>query len=312
MSNQFLITENAPDFFISRLQAIGYEVDYKPNIAIEELEKIIDSYKGILIRSRIILNRQLLEKGTRLKYILRPGSGLDIIDVLTAQKNNIQIINSPEGNRDAVAEHALALLLGLMHNIPKAFNELSGLKWTRKENVGTELGGKTIGIIGFGNTGSAFAKRLESFNVTILAYDKYKTGFGNSFVKEADQSIIFDQADIISFHIPLTTETSYLVSDEYLKMFAKPVYLINTSRGKILKTSALINALNVERVTGAALDVFENECFDILNEQEIKELQDLISTNRVILTPHIAGLTIQSEIKIYSVLLDKLELQKNL
>lgn len=310
MNNKFLITEKAPEFFINGLTLLGYNIDYKPNITIEELEITISGYIGILIRSRIILNKVLLEKATQLKYILRPGSGLDIIDVATAKKNKIQIISSPEGNRDAVAEHALALLLGLLNNIPKAFNELSSLQWTRKENIGIELGGKTIGIIGYGNTGSAFAQRLQSFNVNILAYDKYKTGFENSYVKEVKQDEIFKQADIVSFHIPLTHETSFLVCDEYLKKFAKPIYLVNTSRGKILETRALINALNAGKVIGAVLDVLENECFNTLKQQEKIDLQDLISTGRVIITPHIAGLTVESEIKIFSVLLDKLELQR--
>jgi D-3-phosphoglycerate dehydrogenase / 2-oxoglutarate reductase len=310
MNNKFLITEKAPYFFINRLILLGYDVDYKPDITPEELENTIADYNGILIRSRIILNQHLLNIARQLKYILRPGSGLDIIDIETAREHKIHIINSPEGNRDAVAEHALALLLGLLNHIPKAFIELSSMQWTRKENIGTELGGKTIGIIGYGNTGSAFAHRLQSFNVTILAYDKYKTGFGNSYVKEVTQDEIFNQSDIVSFHIPLTPETSFLVCDEYLNMFVKHVYLINTSRGKILNTRALINAINSGKVKGAVLDVLENEFFETLNKKEKIDIQDLISTGKVIITPHIAGLTVESEIKIFSVLLDKLEFQK--
>ena len=310
MNSNFLITEKAPEFFTNGLISLGYIVDYKPYITFEELENSISGYIGILIRSRIILNEQLLSKATQLKFILRPGSGLDIIDLATAKKNKIQIINSGEGNKDAVAEHAVALLLGLLNNIPKSFKELSSLQWTRKENIGIELGGKTVGIIGYGNTGSAFAQKLQSFNVNILAYDKYKTGFDNKYVKESRQDEIFKHADIVSFHIPLTHETSFLICNEYLKKFEKPIYLINTSRGKILKTRALINSINSGNIIGAALDVFENEDFDKLTEQETLDIQDLISTGKVILTPHIAGLTIESEIKIFSVLLDKLELQR--
>jgi len=309
MRNKFLITEKAPEFFIDRLKLLGYDIDYKPNIPPEDLENIIAGYEGILIRSRIILNHDLLKKAQKLKYILRPGSGLDIINIEAAYHFKIQIINSPEGNRDAVAEHALALLLGLFHNIPKAFRELSSLHWTRKENIGTELGGKTIGIIGYGNTGSAFAQRLKSFNVTILAYDKYINGFGNSYVNEVKQEEIFKSADIVSFHIPLSDETKFLVCGNYLKNFIRPIYLINTSRGKILETGALVTALQNGRVLGAVLDVFENEYFNTLSKQEKNDLLALVSTGKVILTPHIAGLTNESEIKIFSVLLDKLELQ---
>ena len=308
MEKSFLITEQAPDFFISGLKLLGFDVDYKPKITLAELRDTIVDYTGILIRSRITLNQDLLKKAINLKYILRPGSGLDIIDVKTAGSLNIQIINSPEGNRDAVAEHALALLLGLLNNIPKAFKELSDLKWTRKENIGNELGGKTIGIIGYGNTGSAFAERLKSFNVSVLAYDKYKKGFGNSYVKEVQPEEIFKNVDVVSFHIPLTDETQYLVCDSYLKKFKKPVYLINTSRGKILETKALISAMQTGSIMGAVLDVFENEDFNTLSEQEKNELLTLIASGKVILTPHIAGLTHESENKIFTILLDKLEL----
>jgi D-3-phosphoglycerate dehydrogenase len=306
MNNKFLITEKSPDFFIQNLIKLGFEVEYRPDISLSVLENEIENYIGILIRSRITLTNQLLEKAIRLKYILRPGSGLDIIDVETAIKKNIQIINSPEGNRDAVAEHAAALLLGLLNNIPKAFNELSALKWTRRENIGTELSEKTIGIIGYGNTGSAFAQRLQSFNVKILAYDKYKSGFENSFVKEASQQEIFENADILSLHIPLTEETTYMICKDFLKNFKKPIILINTSRGKIVHTRELINALKSGKVTFAALDVLENENFASLTNQEQSDIQDLVSTNKVILTPHIAGLTYQSEIKIFSILIEKL------
>jgi D-3-phosphoglycerate dehydrogenase / 2-oxoglutarate reductase len=305
-----MITEIAPDFFISRLHLMGFEVDYKPNVTKAELESTICNYAGILIRSRIILNNELLKKAINLKYILRPGSGLDIIDVQTAENLNIQIINSPEGNRDAVAEHAIALLLGLLNNIPKAFKEISALHWTRKENIGTELGGKTVGIIGYGNTGSAFAERSKSFNVQILAYDKYKAGFANSFVDEVNQDEIFKKADIVSFHIPLTNETQYMVNENFLNRFAKPVYIINTSRGKILKTTSLIKAIENGSILGAVLDVFENEDFNSISVQNKDELLALISTGKVILTPHIAGLTHESEKKIFSILLDKLEIKK--
>jgi D-3-phosphoglycerate dehydrogenase len=309
MQKSFLITEQVPDFFTERLKLLGFKVDFNPGISLPELEKTISLYNGILIRSRIVLNREILTKASNLKYILRPGSGLDIIDVETAREKDIKIINSPEGNRDSVAEHAMGLLLGMLNNIPRAFSELSDLKWTRKENIGNELGGKTIGIIGYGNTGSAFADRLKSFNVKLLVYDKYKTGFGNEFINEVKPEEIFKNADIVSYHIPLTDETRLLISEEYLQNFKKPVYLLNTSRGKILNTKDLLGAIISGKVTGAALDVFENENFNTLTENDQNILKNLISTGRVILTPHIAGLTHESEIKIFSVILDKLELQ---
>jgi D-3-phosphoglycerate dehydrogenase len=181
------------------------------------------------------------------------------------------------------------------------------LAWTRKENIGTELGGKTIGIIGYGNTGNAFARRIKAFDVDILAYDKYKTGFSDSYVKESDMKGIFNHTDVLSFHIPLTAETRYLANTEYFSHFRKNIYLINTSRGGILKTSDLVQAIHQEKILGAALDVFENENFRTLSVKEKSDLTELINSGKVIFTPHIAGLTFESENRIFRILLEKLK-----
>jgi D-3-phosphoglycerate dehydrogenase / 2-oxoglutarate reductase len=306
MIPKFLITETVPDFFIRDLEMLGYSVDYLPEIKSNEIGKIINLYTGILIRSRIILDKQIIENGLNLKYILRPGSGLDIIDSETACAKGIKIVNSPEGNRDSVAEHATGLLFSLLNYIPRAFAEFQNWQWTRKQNIGHELMGKTIGIIGYGNTGSAFAERLSSFKIKILAYDKYKSGFTNNFVKETKPGEIFKEADILSLHIPQTKETLGLVNTNYIKKFQKPFYLINTSRGKIINTADLVKAIKSGFVLGAALDVIENEDIRTQTTTQRQNIIDLLNTNKVIITPHIAGLTEESEKKIFSNLIGKL------
>jgi D-3-phosphoglycerate dehydrogenase / 2-oxoglutarate reductase len=306
MKNNFLITETVPSFFIDSLVNAGYEVRYYPEITSYELERIIGDFEYLLIRSRIILNKSLLEKAFRLKAILRPGSGLDIIDQEIAVKRNIRLINSPEGNRDAVAEHALGLLLGMLNHIPKSFNEFSNWEWTRKKNIGEQLMNRTIGIIGYGNTGCAFAQRLSGLNVQVIAYDKYKTGFSDSFVNEVKEAEIFAASDILSLHIPLTSETEQLVNQTYLDKFSKSIWLINTSRGKIIHTSDLCEAINSGKVRGACLDVVENEDFYSQSIKERTDIIELLQTQKVIITPHIAGLTVQSEEQIFRILLEKL------
>jgi len=306
MKKHFLITEEVPEFFISDLTKAGFEVIYKPNISLSELRQIIPDFYAILIRSRIILDKEMLDLAKNLSMIFRPGSGLDIIDTETAENKNIIIFNSPEGNRDAVGEHALGLLLSLINHIPASFDEIKNGRWNRRKNIGTEIKGKKIGIIGFGNTGSAFAKKISSFDPEILAYDKYKTSYAFPAVRETDMEVIFSEAEIVSFHIPLTSETKYLVNREYLKKFSKQVYLINTSRGKIINSEDLLWAIQNDIVLGAALDVLENENFKTYSATERALINALISTGRVLITPHIAGLTVESEKRIFSVLIDKL------
>ena len=302
-----IITAKAHPFLIETLQQKGYELLYAPNISYEELSEKITVATGIVVTTRINIDRAIIDKGKNLKWIGRLGSGMEQIDTGYATEKNILCVSSPEGNRNAVAEHALGMLLSLMNFINKSSREIKESKWLRDENRGVELSGKVVGIVGFGNTGSAFAKLLSSFDVTILAYDKYKSGFGNAIVKESDLKELCRDADVISFHLPLTPETNHFVNSELLNSLQqqKP-YIVNTSRGGVIDTGALINALEKGLIAGAALDVLENEHLSTLSEKERSELNFLINRDDVLLTPHIAGYTNEAFIKMSKILLEKL------
>lgn len=298
----------------------------------EEIEKKISSYIGVVIRSRISIDRLFIDKlslplrgGNKggVAFIARVGAGMEHIDVAYAESKGVKCISSPEGNRQAVAEHALGMLLNLLNNISKANAEVKTGKWLREANRGTELAGKTVGIYGYGNTGAAFAQVLRGFDVKLLAYDKYKVNFGNEFVKESSAEEIFDQADVLSLHLPLTDETNYLVNDAFIAKFKKNIrqgtdprergiYLINTSRGPIIKTNDLVKNLKSGKILGVCLDVIEYEesSFEAippsprgLGEGDWDYIK---SSNNVILTPHIAGWSFESSEKMARILAEKI------
>lgn len=278
----------------------------------QPIEEIAADYTGFIVRSKIKITKSVLDASPNLKFIGRVGAGLENIDLEYAEEKGIKIFNSPEGNRDAVGEHALGMLLALLNNMLIADPQVRRGIWNREENRGTEIKGKTIGIIGYGNMGSAFAEKLTGLGCKIIAYDKYKLGFGNEFVKEVDYPAIYRETDILSLHIPLTEETQMLVNEPYLSKFKKPIWLINTSRGPILNTSALLKSIEKNKVKGAALDVleyesfsFENLAFDALPET----FQQLAKTNLVILSPHVAGWTHESKYKLAKILTDKIRQQ---
>jgi D-3-phosphoglycerate dehydrogenase len=301
-----LITEDAHPALAEGLQNMGFTADYRPLVSPDEVLNIIHEYEGLIINSKVPANRQMFDAGVNLKFICRLGSGLEVIDLVHAKQKGIAAINSPEGNCNAVAEHTLGMLLALLNNITIANSEVKQGMWNREPNRGVELGGKTVGLIAYGHTAQAFATLLSGFDMKILAYDKYKTGFSGGKVKEASLDEIFEQADILSLHLPLTEETRYMVNEEFLNSFKKPIYLINTSRGKVLKTNALLNALENKKILGAALDVLENEKPDTYNIEEKAWFDALKSSLKVILTPHIAGWTIESKKKIAEILLAKI------
>ena len=280
----------------------------------EEIIQNIHLYDGIIIRSKIKITKDILDKATNLKFIARAGAGMENIDVAYAESKGIKCIHAPEGNRDAVGEHALAMLLALFNNVLRADKEVREGKWLREENRGVELMGKTVGIIGYGNMGSAFAERLKGFGVKLLVYDKYKTNFGNECIQESSLERIFDEADIVSLHVPLTAETERMVNDTFINNFKKNIYIINTARGKCLNTDDLVMNLKSGKVLGACLDVLEYEMtsFETLDVTLLPEaFQYLTKSNKVILSPHIAGWTIESHRKIAMVLVEKI-LQLNL
>jgi D-3-phosphoglycerate dehydrogenase len=302
-----LITDDVHPLLIEHLRQMGYEVDFLPNITFAETLKVISAYTGLIINSKIFCGPELLYMAANLRWVARLGSGMEVIDTKACDESGVKYFNSPEGNRNAVAEHALGLLLNLLDNITKSNNELKQGKWIREANRGEELSGKTIGIIAFGNTGEAFAKILRGFDVTVLVYDKYKKGFGNDLVKESALKEIFEKADVISLHLPLTDETEYMIDEKFLNSFQKPIYLVNTSRGKVLRTTALLTALQSGKVKAAALDVLENEKLNSFNTQEKEWFDGLIKNERIILTPHIAGWTVESKRKIAEVVIEKVK-----
>jgi D-3-phosphoglycerate dehydrogenase len=255
------------------------------------------------------LDKEFLSSAKNLKFIARSGSGLENIDQAYCKERKIELFNSPEGNRNAVAEHALGMLLSLLNKIPQGNRQVREGIWDREGNRGEELDGKTVGIIGFGNNGAAFAKKLRGFEVKILVYDKYKTGFGDHFVQECTLQAIFQQSDIVSLHIPLNRETKYFADEVFFSSFEKPIRLLNLSRGKIVNTKALVLALKEKKVIGACLDVleFETKSFESFFEQHLpEEFQYLIHSENVLISPHVGGWTIESYFKLSNVLADKI------
>ena len=271
----------------------------------EEVLAIIENYKGIVLRSRIKMDEDFLSKCHNLKFIARAGSGLENIDEEYAKSKNIKCFNAAEGNRQAVAEHTLGMLLSLFNNLNRSDKEVRSGVWEREVNTGVELAGKTIGIIGYGNNGSAFAEVLSGFGVRILAYDKYL----EKYKYQSSMQEIFQKADVLSLHIPLTAETTYLVGENFIHQFEKPIYIINTARGKCVHSKDLVTAMKNGKVLGACLDVLEYEksSFEDLERKELlPELQYLFDSAKTILSPHIAGWTHQSSQKIAEVLVQKI------
>lgn len=301
-----IITGNAHEYLSRALTNEGYEVAYLPQITYDELYAQIDTLTGLVLTTRILVDKHLLDAANNLKWIGRLGSGMENIDVAYAATKKIVCVNSPEGNRTAVAEQALGMLLQLINNLSRATAEVKQGIWLRDENRGIELTGKTVGIIGFGNTGETLAKLLQPFDVTILAYDKYRAGFGGGYIKEANLEQIARYAQVISFHLPLTPETKHMANTKFFNALEQKPYILNTSRGKVIDTTALLQALEYEQVAGAALDVLENENLKTYTPAENKQLQQLLNYHNVMVTPHIAGYTHEAHYKMSEILYKKI------
>ncbi len=292
-----------------RLVAANHQCIQLIDSDFESTKNLISDAEGIVIRSRFPMDAKLLDFAPNLKFIARSGAGMENIDLEYCSMRNIQLFNAPEGNRNAVGEHALGMLLALLNNLVTADAEVRSGKWDREGNRGIELDGKTVGIIGYGNNGEAFAKKLRGFEVQILAYDKYRQDFGNEFVKESSLEELYAKADVISFHIPQNAETLFWANDAFFESIQKPFFLLNLSRGKIVETKALLNAIENGKVLGAGLDVleFEKASFENFLDGNMPEsFQNLLASKKVILSPHVGGWTNESYFKLSDVLADKI------
>jgi len=308
-SINILFIDSVHPLLQKELEAKGFTCHLEYEWSREKIGEELHKFDGIVIRSRVKLDKELIDKGSKLKFIARAGAGMENIDVPYAESKGIKCLPSAEGNRDAVGEHALGMLLCLMNNINRADLEVRQGLWIRESNRGVELQGKTIGIIGYGNMGSAFAQRLKGFDVTVLAYDKYKKNYSNEFVKESTLEELFEKTDVLSIHLPLTEETNHIVNRSFLEKFQKNIFFINTSRGKQVKTDDLVECMKSGKVIGACLDVLEYESlsFEGLDKSNLPpSFRYLIESDRVVLTPHIAGWTHESNEKISATLARKI------
>lgn len=308
---KIILIDTLHPFFIDELSKAGFSITEAYDWSREKILEHIHEFTGIAIRSRIKIDTEILQQAACLKFIARAGAGMENIDVDFASSKNIACINAPEGNRDAVGEHALAMLLSLFNKIIKTDAEVRKGVWLREENRGIELSGKTVGIIGFGNMGITFAEKLTGFGVKILVFDKYiavdKAKY--DFVQQVTMNEIFSQGDVISLHVPLTEETQFMIDDSFISSFTKNIFIINTSRGQCLKTDALVKHLATGKVLGACLDVleYESNSFEKIEKEKLPAaFQYLIKSDKVILSPHIAGWTHESNQKIAEVLIKKI------
>jgi D-3-phosphoglycerate dehydrogenase len=304
-TKRLLIVDDLHPLFKQEAEALGYVVSDEPLFTREQTLASIKEYEGLAIRTKFQVDREILDAAPNLKWIARAGAGMDNIDEAYAKAKGIKCINAPEGNADAVGEHAVGMLLALLNKFRQADMQVRTGVWDREVNRGWELKGRTVGIIGYGHMGQAFAQKLQGFGVQVIAFDKYKTGFSDAFAKEVSMEEIVKHSDVLSLHVPLTRETKHLVNQEYLHHFRKPIFLLNTARGEVLDTNTLVKALKEGKVLGAGLDVLEIEKFPALGEEAW--FAELLAHSNVLLSPHVAGWTQESYRKLSEVLAEKLK-----
>ena len=295
---------------IEQFGALGFENHEDYDASKSQIEAVISNYDGLIIRSRLTIDKAFLDKAINLKFIGRVGAGLENIDVEYAEKKGVFLAAAPEGNRNAVGEHSLGMLLSLFNKLNKADREVRLGKWDREGNRGLELDGKTVGIIGYGNMGKAFAKKLSGFDVQVLCYD-IKGGLEDKYARQVGIMELQQKSDILSLHVPETPLTKYMIDAEFISKFHKPFWLINTARGKCVRTTDLVAALKSGKILGAGLDVLEYEksSFEqLFTDKEIPEaFQYLLKSENVILSPHVAGWTIESKEKLAQTIVDKIK-----
>lgn len=298
-----LVTDSVHEILIKQLEAAKVEVEYLPKISDEEVRRRVGDYEILIINSKVTVDKEMFELGKKLKIVGRLGSGMEIIDQKAARERGVVCLNSPEGNRLAVAEHCVGLLFNLANRISAAHLALKQGVWDREGHRGRELAGRTAGIVGFGNTGSETAKRFAALGIQVLAYDKYKDGFSSQEVSQATMEEIYERADIVSLHLPYTSETHHLANASFFERFEKEIWFLNTSRGAVTKTADLLSALETGKILGAGLDVFEEEGDPAFFENPIHK--ELMERGNVLLTPHIAGWTVESKYKLAVTLVRK-------
>lgn len=303
---RILVVDEMHPNLLPLLEEIGAEVEYAPDYGKKEAEAVIAGFDGLLIRSKFFIDESFLDHAVQLKFIGRAGAGLDLIDLAACAKRGIEVFGANEANKIAVAEHLLGMVLSLFNHLHTAPEEIRKDQWLREKNRGEELYGKTVGIVGYGHNGSTSAARFAAFGCKVLVYDKYKKGFGSEHIIEADMERIFQEAEIVSLHIPLTEETRQLANASYFGQFARPIVFCNVARGEIMEQGALIEALNSGKVRGACLDVLENEKIKSLNEKQRAQFEYLRAHPKVLLSPHVAGWTQESYRKINEVLCAKI------
>ena len=309
-TRKILFLDKAHPVLEEKLLALGYLCHTDIQSPKSEVEAFVQEYFGIVMRSRFALDQHFIEKAKGLNFIAREGVGLDHIDVQFAENQGIKVLISPEGSRDTVGEHTLGLLLCLMNNLSRASRQVRAGEWIREGNRAVELKGKTVGILGYGNMGTALAQRLQGFGVKTLAYDKFKTNYGDEFASEASLGQLFDEADVLSIHIPYLPENHYFVNNAFLRNFRKNIFLVNTARGLVLNTEDLVTHLKSGKILGAALDVLEYEetSFDKFRLEKLPApFEYLAQAGNVVLSPHIAGWSFESKEKHGRVLAQKIE-----
>ena len=306
-NKRILIVDDMHESIIPLLTEAGYESVYLPVIERKEILVIIDQFEGLIVRSKTEVDKELIDAGTNLLFVARAGAGMDKVDEDYLQFKKIRLINAPEGNRDSLGEHALGMLLSLLHKISSSFEEVKKGVWNRETNRGIELKGKTVGIYGVGNMGMSFASKLRSLDCKIIGYDKYKEKLPANFVEKVGLEELMRRTEILSIHIPLYEETRHLFDESYLRKFEKLKILINTARGEILSTAALVRLLEEGRIYGAALDVLENEIFEGYTKREQYLFKQLTKFPNVLITPHVGGWTFESYQRINEIIVHKIK-----
>jgi len=306
-----LITDDCHPVLIEGLAGIGFAVDFLPHLSLDEIDDILPGYHGIIVNTRVKMNRERISRGANLRFIGRMGSGLDIIDLSYAAERGVKVISSPEGNAPAVGEHSLAMLLSLLNKLPLGARQVRDLAWDREAARGRQLSGRVLGIIGYGHTGPAFARVLSGFEVTVKVFDKYKEVTAEqkclaSIVPATFEEVI-GTCDIISFNLPLTDETAFLIDESLIKKMKTGVVLINAARGRIADLNAIIQGLNSGQIGGVCLDVYPNEKTTTYTVEETEQMRILSGHPNVILTPHVAGWTYESKELIARILVAKIK-----